>query len=234
MPGVAALWAGQDWLDANGVEAVHQRETILAARLVDGLRGLDGVRLYCCQTLPNHLPTISLDIERLEAGEVGTMLDVDHDIATRQARARATAATVETGPIIGKGLGRDREQSQTSRHSGRGRTIDLEGQQDTNRRRGPTSITRAFRAKPMHPGTAGAQTAPIRSFSRIHTASRARAAPESRVVQSSAFHPITYSQREIAKPLPGLRHPRHPHAPPKLEQSGPAPVTNDTDLHPPQ
>lgn len=83
MLGVAALWAGQDWLDANGVEAIHAREMKLAARLVDGLRGLEGVRLYCCESLRGHLPTIAINIEGLEAGEVGTMLDVDHDVATR-------------------------------------------------------------------------------------------------------------------------------------------------------
>jgi cysteine desulfurase/selenocysteine lyase len=83
MLGVAALWAGQDWLDANGVEAIHAREMKLAARLVDGLRGLEGVRLYCCENLRGHLATIAMNIEGLEAGEVGTMLDVDHDVATR-------------------------------------------------------------------------------------------------------------------------------------------------------
>lgn len=83
MLGVAALWAGQDWLDANGVEAIHAREMKLAARLVAGLRGLEGVRLYCCGSLQNHLPTIAMNVEGLEAAEVGTMLDVDHEVATR-------------------------------------------------------------------------------------------------------------------------------------------------------
>jgi cysteine desulfurase / selenocysteine lyase len=83
MVGVAALWAGQDWLDANGVEAVHAREMRLAQQLVDGLCQVDGVRLYCCERLQNHLSTVSMNLERLEAAEVGVMLDVDHGIATR-------------------------------------------------------------------------------------------------------------------------------------------------------
>ena len=83
MPGVASLWAGQEWLEAASVESIHAREMKLAARLVDGLRRIDGVRLYCCDSLHNHLPTIAMNIEGVEAADVGTMLDVDHEIATR-------------------------------------------------------------------------------------------------------------------------------------------------------
>ncbi|MGI9103833.1 MAG: aminotransferase class V-fold PLP-dependent enzyme [Terriglobales bacterium] len=83
MVGVAALWAGQDWLDATGVSAIHAREMRLARKLVDGLRTITGVRLYCCGDLSNHLSTIAMNVEGLEAADVGIMLDVDHDIATR-------------------------------------------------------------------------------------------------------------------------------------------------------
>ncbi|MGA2268131.1 MAG: aminotransferase class V-fold PLP-dependent enzyme [Bryobacteraceae bacterium] len=82
MLGVAALWAGQDWLDGNGVD-LHAREMKLTARLVDGLRAIPGVHLYCCESLDNHLPTVSMNLEGMEAGDVGTMLDVDHNVATR-------------------------------------------------------------------------------------------------------------------------------------------------------
>jgi cysteine desulfurase / selenocysteine lyase len=83
MVGIASLWAGQDWLDQNGVQNTHAREMVLAERLVSGLRAIDGVRLYCCDGLKNHLSTVTVNIEGLEAGDVGTMLDVDHNVATR-------------------------------------------------------------------------------------------------------------------------------------------------------
>jgi len=83
MIGVAALWAGQDWLEANGIENIHAREMRLASRLLDGLRDVDRVRLYCCDSLRGHLPTVTINIEGMEAGDVGTMLDVDHNVATR-------------------------------------------------------------------------------------------------------------------------------------------------------
>ncbi|HWR15397.1 MAG TPA: aminotransferase class V-fold PLP-dependent enzyme [Terriglobales bacterium] len=83
MVGVASLWAGQDWLDEHGVQQTHAREMRLAQRLVDGLKPIDGVKIYCCGSLENHLSTITMNVEGLEAGDVGTMLDVDHNVATR-------------------------------------------------------------------------------------------------------------------------------------------------------
>lgn len=83
MVGIAALWAGQDWIEQSGVEDIHGREMVLAQRLVDGLRDVEGVTLYCCNSLKNHLSTIAMNVEGVEAGDVGTMLDVDHNVATR-------------------------------------------------------------------------------------------------------------------------------------------------------
>jgi len=83
MVGVAALWAGQDWLEENGVEKIHAREMTLAHRLVDGFRRIEGLHIYCCDSLQNHLSTVMVNLEGVDAGDVGTMLDVDHNIATR-------------------------------------------------------------------------------------------------------------------------------------------------------
>ncbi len=83
MVGVASLWAGQDWLDENGIEKIHAREMKLAQKLVDGFKAIDGVHVYCCESLEDHLSTVTINVEGLEAGDVGTMLDVDHNVATR-------------------------------------------------------------------------------------------------------------------------------------------------------
>jgi cysteine desulfurase / selenocysteine lyase len=83
MLGVASLRAGQDWLDAHGVANVHRQEMLLARRLVDGLRTIEGVKLYCCDSLDNHLSTVLMNLEGVDPGHVGVMLDVDYSIATR-------------------------------------------------------------------------------------------------------------------------------------------------------
>jgi cysteine desulfurase family protein len=82
--GIASLWAGQEWMaEQGGVEAIHGREMRLARRLVDGFKSIDGVVTYCCDRMDNHLSTVTMNVEGLEAGDVGIMLDVDFNIATR-------------------------------------------------------------------------------------------------------------------------------------------------------
>lgn len=83
MVGVAALWAGQDWLDSKGLAAIQAHEMALARRLVAGLQSIPGASAYCCESLENHLPTVSMNVEDLEAADTGTMLDADHNVATR-------------------------------------------------------------------------------------------------------------------------------------------------------
>jgi len=97
MVGVAALSAGQDWLAENGIEKIHAREMKLAQKLVDGLREIEGVHLYCCDRLENHLSTVALNIDGMEAGDVGTMLDMDYNIATRTG--------LHCAPLVHKQLG---------------------------------------------------------------------------------------------------------------------------------
>jgi len=97
MVGVAALWAGQDWLDRQGIENIYEHEMALARRLAEGLQQVEGITLYCCDDLENHLSTISLNIEGIDAGNVGIMLDVDHDIATRTG--------LHCAPLVHKQLG---------------------------------------------------------------------------------------------------------------------------------
>jgi len=83
MVGVAALWAGQDWIEEKGIENVYAHEMELTKQLVRGLREIDGVRLYCCDQLENHLPTVLMNIAGMDPGDVGVMLDVDHNVAVR-------------------------------------------------------------------------------------------------------------------------------------------------------
>ena len=84
MVGIASLWAAQNWIkEQGGISAIYQDEMKLAHQMVDGLKGIEGVTVYCCDNLDNHLSTITMNVDRLEAGDVGIMLDVDFNIATR-------------------------------------------------------------------------------------------------------------------------------------------------------
>ncbi|MBU0984161.1 MAG: aminotransferase class V-fold PLP-dependent enzyme [candidate division Zixibacteria bacterium] len=84
MVGIASLWAGQEFIDqSGGVEKIHAGEMKLANKLVAGFHAIDGVTTYCCDSMDNHLATVTMNVEGLEAGDVGIMLDVDFSIATR-------------------------------------------------------------------------------------------------------------------------------------------------------
>jgi cysteine desulfurase family protein len=83
MVGIAALWAGQEWIDQAGLDKIHCHEIRLARKLVAGLREIEGLKIYCCDSLDNHLSTISINIDGMDAGNVGTWLDVDYNVATR-------------------------------------------------------------------------------------------------------------------------------------------------------
>ncbi len=47
------------------------------------VKEIDGTILYCCEKLDNHLAAFTMNVAGLEAGDVGIMLDVDFNIATR-------------------------------------------------------------------------------------------------------------------------------------------------------
>ena len=81
--GVAGLNAGQKWLRKEGMEKLHEQEMRLWLKLRDGLGEIDGVMIYCADSVENHNAVLSFNIEGWEAGDVGTMLDVDYNIACR-------------------------------------------------------------------------------------------------------------------------------------------------------
>jgi cysteine desulfurase family protein len=81
--GVAGLNAGVRWLLDQGISKIHEREMRLTAMLRDGLREVEGVTLFCQDDLADHIGVLMFNIDGLEAGDTGTMLDVDYNIACR-------------------------------------------------------------------------------------------------------------------------------------------------------
>ena len=95
--GVAGLRAGLEWILAQGIDAVHKQEMNLYKRLRDGLGRIDKVTLYGADTDENHIAVLSFNIEGWEAGDVGTMLDVDYSIACRTGLQCAPLVHVQYG-----------------------------------------------------------------------------------------------------------------------------------------
>jgi cysteine desulfurase family protein len=81
--GIAGLYAGLKWILAKGLDAIHEHEMKLTQMLRDGLAAIPGVTLYCQEDLANHIAILTFNVDGMDAADVGTMIDVDHNIACR-------------------------------------------------------------------------------------------------------------------------------------------------------
>ena len=81
--GVAGLNAGVRWITEKGIDNLHNKEMDLWDKLRKGIQDVDGVTTYCATGKEHKNPVLSLNIKGFEAGDVGTMLDVDYNIACR-------------------------------------------------------------------------------------------------------------------------------------------------------
>jgi selenocysteine lyase/cysteine desulfurase len=98
--GVAGLRTGLEWVLERGIDKIYAREIGLWKKLRDGLAEIDGVTLYCADACERHLPVLSFNVEGWEAADVGTMLDVDYNIACRTG--------LQCAPLVHVQLGTDR------------------------------------------------------------------------------------------------------------------------------
>jgi selenocysteine lyase/cysteine desulfurase len=74
----------------------------LTRMLVEGLRQTPGVTLYCQDGLEGHIAVVLFNVEGFEAGNTGTILDVDHNIACRTG--------LHCAPMVHEQLGTDKIQ----------------------------------------------------------------------------------------------------------------------------
>ncbi|MCB0806771.1 MAG: aminotransferase class V-fold PLP-dependent enzyme [Bacteroidales bacterium] len=81
--GVAGLHAGVKWVNEKGIENLHKKEMDLWVKLKTGLQNINGVITYCANRTVDQNPVLCFNIKGFEAADVGTMLDVDYDIAVR-------------------------------------------------------------------------------------------------------------------------------------------------------
>ena len=81
--GIAGLYFAQDYIAQRGIENTYRHEMVLFARLQEGLLGIEGVTLHGTTSLENRLPALSLTVEGRDPADVGTLLDVEYNVATR-------------------------------------------------------------------------------------------------------------------------------------------------------
>lgn len=95
--GVAGLSAGLDFIEEKGIESLRDHEMSLYTRLMEGLAEIPSVISYCAESAENHLPVVSVNVRNFLAGDVGTLLDVEYDVATRTG--------LQCAPLVHEGIG---------------------------------------------------------------------------------------------------------------------------------
>ena len=95
--GVAGLHAGQKWIEKQGLENLHAKEMRLWDKLRKGLQEIDRVKTYCANSNENHNAVLSFNIDGWEAGDIGTIMDVDYNIACRTGLQCAPLVHVQLG-----------------------------------------------------------------------------------------------------------------------------------------
>jgi len=98
--GIAGLHAGVKWILEKGLGSLHHHEMKLTRMLVDGMKEIEGVSLYCQDDLTDHISVMAFNVNGLEAQDVGIMLDVDYNIACRTG--------LHCAPLVHEQLGTDK------------------------------------------------------------------------------------------------------------------------------
>jgi selenocysteine lyase/cysteine desulfurase len=98
--GVAGLLAGVQWVNQQGIENLHKKEYLLYNKLRNGMKNIENVIVYCGNNTENQNPVLSINVNGFESGDVGTMMDVDYNIATRTG--------LQCAPKVHVGLGTDK------------------------------------------------------------------------------------------------------------------------------
>jgi cysteine desulfurase family protein len=95
--GVAGLYAGTKWVLEQGIEKLHAQEMALWERLKNGVKDIENITLYCADGPANRNAVLSMNIDKFDSGDVGTLLDVDYDIACRTG--------LQCAPLVHEGIG---------------------------------------------------------------------------------------------------------------------------------
>lgn len=81
--GIAGLSAAIDYLNEVGIDAVEEKEKMLAKRFFDGVSKIEGVKVYSDVNAKQHTGVVTLNIRDYDSAMVADALSEDYEIATR-------------------------------------------------------------------------------------------------------------------------------------------------------
>ncbi len=103
-PGIAGLGAGISFVLEQKVEKIWKKEMNLTRDLIQGLKKIKGVRVFGPAKTEERVPLVSFNMESMNPGEVGFLLDDLYDILVRTGlhcapHAHRTLGTLPAGTV---------------------------------------------------------------------------------------------------------------------------------------
>ncbi|MBE5905606.1 MAG: aminotransferase class V-fold PLP-dependent enzyme [Lachnospiraceae bacterium] len=95
--GIAGLYAALNYIEEVGISAIEQKENSLAMRFYEGIRHIDGIRIYSDMKAKQHTGVVALNIRDYDSAMVADALSEDYDMATR--------AGAHCAPLMHQALG---------------------------------------------------------------------------------------------------------------------------------
>jgi cysteine desulfurase family protein len=81
--GIGGLFFAQQYLAARGIAEIYRHEMELFARLQAALAKIEGLTLHGTTSLADRLPVLSFTVAGRDPADVGSLLDVDYNVACR-------------------------------------------------------------------------------------------------------------------------------------------------------
>jgi selenocysteine lyase/cysteine desulfurase len=102
--GIAGLAAAVSFIEKTGIETIRQKEMALTAQFVDGIRAIDGIRIYGNPDLTQRVGIVSLNLGDQDSASVGDWLWEDYGICVRAGahcapRMHEALGTVQQGAV---------------------------------------------------------------------------------------------------------------------------------------
>ena len=92
--GIVTLGAGIDFINSVGRDRIKQHEDELTKRFVEGLKGIDEIKIYGPE---RRGPVVSLNVEGIDSGDLAAYLDEEYGIMVR--------AGIHCAPLAHKSMG---------------------------------------------------------------------------------------------------------------------------------
>jgi selenocysteine lyase/cysteine desulfurase len=81
--GLAGLAAALEYLEMTGVDTIHARELSLMRRFYEGVRSIEGVKVYGDFTASERTPVVAVNLWDCDSGAISDALAEEYGIATR-------------------------------------------------------------------------------------------------------------------------------------------------------